>query len=128
MSRKKKRHLIKFKVLLDECCPPSQFFPGTNHFHNLKHLKHDFNFSGISDLQVYKIATQKGRLIVTFNSGHFRKFLKSKKTGVIEVSQMKNEDIDKKLCRLFKKSTKGKLYGKVIRVTKKSVKELFSVG
>lgn len=119
-----KKRFIKFKILLDEALPPRQKFPQTNKIFDVKHLKHDLSLPGLADSVVYKIAQELERLIVTSNTKDFRKLLRGKKTGVIGVSMaLKTEEIDKRLCSLLKKTPKGRLFGKITKITGKTDKD-----
>lgn len=113
-----KKRFTKFKILLDEALPPREKFPQTNKIFDVKHLRHDLSLPGLADSVVYKIAQELGRLVVTSNIKDFRKLLQGKKTGVIGVNMaLRTEDIDKKLCSLLKKTSKGRLFGKVTKIT-----------
>ena len=118
------RQRQRFNVLFDEGLYPREKLPRTNERHNIRHIKHDFNYGGLSDDAVYEFAKSQNRLIATLNIKDFRKLLKSKDTGVIGISStLTPDDIDKKLCSLLNKSRKGELYGKVVTITKESGKK-----
>lgn len=113
-----KRRFTKFKILLDEALPPRQRFPRTNKVFDVKHIKHDLGLSGLADPIVYKIAKELKRSIVTSDIKDFRNLLRGKKIGIIGVSMaLGTEDIDKKLCSLLKRSSRGRLFGKVTKIT-----------
>ena len=113
-----KKRFVKFKLLLDEALSPRESFPQTNNIFNLKHIRDDFRQTGLADELVYKFAQETKRLIITPNTKDFRKLLKSKDTGIIGISMaLKTKDMDKKLCSLLKKSSKGDLFGKVTKIT-----------
>lgn len=118
------RQRQRFNVLFDEGLYPREKLPRTNERHNIRHIKHDFNYGGLSDDAVYEFAKSQNRLIATLNIKDFRKLLKSKDTGVIGISStLTPDEIDKKLCSLLNKSRKGELYGKVVTITKESGKK-----
>lgn len=104
----------KYKLLLDEGLAPRDRFKILNSRHNLKHIKHDFGKSGISDEKVWKLAIKEGRLVITYNVKDFKKLVKTiKQSGVIGVStNLPTDQIDKKLTALLSRSKKYDLYGK----------------
>lgn len=104
----------KYSLLLDEGFPPKNYFPKLNSIHNLKHVVKDFKKGGISDADVFKLAIQTKRLIVTYNYKDFVEFAKtSKESGVIGVSaNIQPQQIDKKLLSLLKKCSYADLYGR----------------
>ncbi|HLB60551.1 MAG TPA: DUF5615 family PIN-like protein [Patescibacteria group bacterium] len=118
------RQRQRFNVLFDEGLYPREKLPRTNERHNIRHIKHDFNYGGLSDDAVYEFAKSQNRLIATLNIKDFRKLLKSNDTGIIGISStLTPDEIDKKLCSLLNKSRKGELYGKVVTITKESGKK-----
>ena len=118
-----KKRFIKFKILLDEALPPRQRFLQTNKIFDVKHISHDLRLSGLADSVLYQLAKKIERLIVTTNVKDFKKLLKGKETGIIGISMaLKTKDIDKKLCSLLKKSSKGNLFGKITKITRETGK------
>ena len=118
MSRK----FRKYKLLLDEGLPPRKRFKILNSRHSLAHIKHDLGKSGISDREVWNVATQQKRIVVTYNARDFEKLAPlSKNSGVIAVSSnLSNEMIDKKLTSLLSRRKKGNFFGKFIYITGES--------
>jgi Domain of unknown function (DUF5615) len=106
--------LYKHKLLLDEGFPPRSYFPHVNQWFDVKHVKDDFKHIGLSDTEVYELAVQLKRLIVTYNAKDFRQIAhNSKESGVIGVSPfMPYDRIDKRLTSLLIKSTHKALFGK----------------
>ncbi|MBI2611917.1 DUF5615 family PIN-like protein [Candidatus Gottesmanbacteria bacterium] len=104
----------RYKLLLDENISPRDTFPIINNRHNIRHLVHDLNKTGISDEEVYALAKESKRLIVTFNKKHFEELApNSKDTGIIAIStNVSDEQIDKKLTALLSRKTKSELFGK----------------
>jgi len=103
----------RYKLLLDEGLPPRDRFKILNSRHNLKHIKHDFGESGISDEKIWELAIKEGRLVITYNVKDFKKLVKTvKQSGVIGVStNLPTDQIDKKLTALLSRSKKNNLYG-----------------
>jgi hypothetical protein len=106
--------LYKHKLLLDEGFPPRVYFPRLNQRFDVKHVKADLRKIGLPDEQVYALAAEQKRLIITYNAKDFKRLAeKSKDTGVIGVSAlMPYAHIDNKLTSLLTKSSKNALYGK----------------
>ena len=104
----------KHKLLLDEGFPPRSYFPRLNERFDVKHIKTDFRKIGLPDAEVYVMAQQLKRLIVTYNAKDFRRLAQnSKETGVIGVpALMLYHHIDNKLTSLLTKSTQNDLQGK----------------
>ena len=89
----------KHKLLLDEGFPPRSYFPILNQRFDIKHIKDDLRKIGLPDEEVYSLAVQLKRLIVTYNAKDFRRLAhNSKETGVIGVpALMPYYQIDNKL-------------------------------
>src|SRR5438874_1022188 len=104
----------KHKVLLDEGFPPRSYFPMLNQRFDVKHVKSDLKHTGLPDDQVYALARQLQRLIITYNEKDFKPLApKSKDTGVIGVTPTTPyATVDKKLTALLTKSTPNALRGK----------------
>jgi predicted nuclease of predicted toxin-antitoxin system len=76
----------KHKLLFDENMPPRQRFPRLNSRFDVKHVSHDYNKGGIADEEVYKMAYEQGRIVITINRDDFAKLLGAKDDcGVIAV-------------------------------------------
>src|SRR5437763_9000989 len=76
----------KHKILLDENFPPRLKYPRLNGMFDAKHLRDDLGGGGITDDQVYDLASKLRRIVVTFNAKDFKKLTsKSNTTGVIGV-------------------------------------------
>ena len=81
------KSFYKHKLLFDENMPPRQRFPSLNEHFDVKHVSHDYNKGGIVDEEVYKIAYEQGRIIITINRDDFEKLIGTKDDyGVIAVS------------------------------------------
>lgn len=104
----------KHKLLLDEGIFPRQSLKRINGRYNIKHIKHDLGKGGIKDSEVYKIARDQERIIITYNINDFKKLaIKSKKTGVIGITQSVTPDyLDSRLNALLSKNSEKKFYGK----------------
>ena len=109
----------KHKILLDEGFPPRVYFPRLNQRFDVKHVKSDLKKIGLPDSEVYSLAVEQKRLIVTYNTKDFKRLADaSKETGVIGVSAlMSYSHIDNKLTSLLPKSSSNALYGKFTNLT-----------
>lgn len=104
----------KHKVLLDENMPERQAFPHLNERFDVKHLRDDLNGGGLKDHEVYALAKQRNRLLVTYNVKHFKHRINpTDPTGVIGVSaNLPPQQADTKLTALLTRSSEKALYGK----------------
>lgn len=111
----------KHKLLLDEGLYPRKSLPRVNNRYDIKHIKHDLKGAGFEDEEVYKIAVRQKRIIVTYNTRHFRKLAKrSIDSGIIGVTQkLTPEQLDTRLNSLLSKSSEKAFYGKYTSLNKK---------
>lgn len=118
MSPKFYRH----RLILDEGLYPRKSLPRINSRYDIKHIKHDLKGGGLEDEEVYEIAIGQKRIIVTYNTKHFKKLAKkSLDSGVIGVTQgLTPEKLDIKLNSLLSKSSEKSLYGKYTSLSKGS--------
>ncbi len=93
-----------------------------NKYHTVKHLIHDYSENKkrvkegkrISDHEVYSLAEKENRLIITFNSRHFKEIAeRSIKTGIIGLSPNLTLDtyIDTRIIALLAKKRRCELFG-----------------
>jgi hypothetical protein len=82
-------------------------FPNLNSKFAVKHLADDLRQGGLADPDVYQIAVDQKRILVTYNSKHFRKLAGSKNdAGIIGVSaSLPASQVDTKLTALLMKRT-----------------------
>lgn len=102
----------KHKLLFDENMPHRLVFPCLNKLFDVKHVRDDLHCVGLSDPQVYALATTLNRIVVTLNSKDFRELVTSQKAaGVIGISpRLSWHHIDTKLTALLiRKSEKALL-------------------
>jgi predicted nuclease of predicted toxin-antitoxin system len=104
---------FKPKLLLDENFPIRVYFPILNSRYDVKHISEDLHKDGIKDPEVYELAKQQKRLVVTYNNKDFRPFADmSQESGIIGISQnLTFSQIDTKLAALLKKNSSKNLYG-----------------
>jgi hypothetical protein len=112
----------KHKILLDENFPPRLTYPRLNGMFDVKHLRDDLGGGGITDDQVYDLASKLRRIVVTFNAKDFKKLTsKSNTTGVIGVSPLlPTHQIDMKLTALLVRSSEKALLGKFTPLTRET--------
>ena len=80
------RAFYKHKLLFDENMPPRQQYPRLNEHFDVKHVSHDYNKGGAPDEEVYKMACEQRRIIITINRYDFTKLVSTKDDyGVITV-------------------------------------------
>ena len=104
----------KHKLLLDEGVFSRKLLKRINSRYNIRHIKHDIGKGGLGDKEVYEIAKQEKRIIITYNIKDFRILAsQSSDTGVIGITQMLRADqLDKKLNALLSKSSERSFYGR----------------
>jgi hypothetical protein len=97
----------KHKLLLDENMPRRVDFPTLNSKFDVKHLVDDLRHGGLADPDVYQLAVDQKRILVTYNSKHFRKLAGSNAdAGIIGVSaSLASSQVDTKLTALLTRST-----------------------
>jgi predicted nuclease of predicted toxin-antitoxin system len=106
--------LHKYKLLLDENFPRRIRFPKLNELYDVKHIVLDLGKrQGLADPDVYEVARNHKRIVITRNISDFRDLPKPADTaGVIGVSgNLTYEQIDTKLVAFLKKATPKSLYG-----------------
>ncbi len=104
---------FKPKFLLDENFPIRVYLPLLNSRYDVKHVSEDLQKDGIKDPEVYELAKQQKRLVVTYNDKDFRSFADtSLESGIIGISQnLTFTQIDTKLVAFLKKTSIKSLYG-----------------
>ena len=81
------KSFYKHKLLFDENMPPRQRFPRLNEHFDVKHVSHDYHKGGVDDEEVYSMACEQERIILTINRDDFAKLVGTKDDcGVIAVS------------------------------------------
>jgi hypothetical protein len=100
------KRFYKHKLLLDENMPHRTDLPVLNSKFDVKHLVDDLKHAGIPDPEVYQLAVDQKRILVTFNTKHFRSRAGTKDdAGVIGVSpNLPLSQVDTKLTALLTRS------------------------
>jgi Domain of unknown function (DUF5615) len=77
----------KHKLLLDENMPLRSDFTNLNGKFDVTYIEDDLKKDGLDDPDVYQLAVDQKRILVTFNSKHFRTLAgKKNDAGIIGVS------------------------------------------
>jgi Domain of unknown function (DUF5615) len=115
----------KHKVLFDENMPPRTQYPRLNEHFDVKHVSHDYNKGGIDDEEVYKLAYEQGRIIITINRNDFAKLVGVKYDyGVIAVSDgPAGARTDTKLTALLMQHGPNYFRGRLVPLGAKEVKK-----
>lgn len=122
LRRNKSKKVIKYKLLLDEGLSLAKTYPKLNNFHNLKHIVHDLNKSGIKDKPLYDLATKENRILVVFNIKDFRKIIKKSGTSVIDLSSnLSNKEAGLKIIKTLKEMRTNQEKGHLISITKSEI-------
>ena len=109
----------KHKVLLDENLPLRSAFPKLNGKFDVKHIAGDLKQGSLPDPDVYKLAVDQKRILVTYNTKHFRTLAGNRDdAGIIGVSaNLPPAQTDTKLTALLTKSTPQALQRKFTPLT-----------
>lgn len=109
----------KHKVLLDENMPHRSAFPNLNSKFDVKHVAADLHQGSLPDPDVYQLAVAQKRILVTYNTKHFRSLAGSKDdAGILGVSaNLPHSHVDTKVTALLTKSTPHALQRKFIPLT-----------
>lgn len=112
----------RYKLLLDQGLPPRQNYRELNSLHDVKHIKHDLKFAGLSDEKVFAKASREGRLLVTFNIKDFQFLIQSNKPSVIALStQLSNKRADLKIIKALKEIKTSQMNGYLISISNSGI-------
>jgi hypothetical protein len=82
------KRVYKHKLLLDENMPPRTAFLLLNSQFDVKHLVVDLRHGGLTDPEVYQLAVEQKRILVTYNTKHFRPLAGRKKGYPLKAGQL----------------------------------------
>jgi len=103
----------KHKTLLDEHLLHRRLYPLLNAHFDIKHIRDDLQLGGLPDPQVYELAVEQGRIILTTNVKHFRPLLREDCPGIIGIPDAWLPDrIDSKLTALLKNHSPNHFRGR----------------
>ena len=93
-----------------------------NNKFDVKHLVEDLKQGGLPDPEVYQLAVREHRIVVTYNTKHFRGLAGTKEdAGIIGVSpNLPASQVDTKLTALLTKRTPQALQRKLLPLTGES--------
>jgi len=116
------KRFYKHKLLLDENMPHRTAFLVLNSQFDVKHVADDLKHCGLDDPGVYQLAVNQKRILVTYNTKHFRPLAGSRNdAGIIGVSaNLPTPQVDTKLTALLTKSTSQAFQRKFIPLTGES--------
>jgi len=98
------RSFYKHKILLDEHLYHRRAYPTLNEHFDVKHIKDDLHHGGMDDPQIYELAVEQRRVILTTNVKDFRPLLREDSPGVIGIPETwSTARLDTKLTALFMK-------------------------
>lgn len=116
------RARTRHRLLLDEGLPRKEAYPQANNYHNLKHIVHEIGKGGVKDSVIYAIANKEERLLVVFNTKHFRPLILPKSVTVISLStNLTDKQVDLKLCKVLRHLKPSQLKGYLITITNNSI-------
>ena len=122
LQRNKSKRTTKYKLILDEGLSLAKSYPRLNNFHNLKHIVHDLNKSGIKDKPLYDLATKDGRILIVFNVKDFRRIIQRDGASVIDLSaNLSNKEADLKILKVLKEMQPNQEKGYLISISKSGV-------
>ncbi len=117
------RKHIRRKLLLDEGLPRKESFPKLNNLHTVRHINHDLKKGGMIDQDIYNLAEKEGHIVVVFNTKDFKPLIKDDKPSVISLStNLRNTEIDKKICKILRKPKPSQEKGCLISITNEGEK------
>lgn len=113
------KRFYKHKVLLDENMPKRSAFPNLNSKFDVRHVADDLKLGSLPDPDVYQLGVAQERILVTYNSKHFRILAGSRDdAGIIGVSaNLPAPQVDTKLTALLTKRTPQSLQRKFTPLT-----------
>lgn len=114
----------KHKLLFDENMPPRTGYTRLNEHFDVKHVSHDYHKEGISDDDVYKLACEQGRIIITINRYDFVNLVGSKNDcGAIAIPDGPAATrTDTKLTALLMRHGPNHFRGRIVPLGAKAIK------
>jgi len=97
-----RKRFYKHRLLLDEHLPRREVFARLNDYFDLKHIKHDLHHGGMDDPQIYELARDQHRILLTTNVKDFRPLLRPDSAGVVGIPEAWSvQRLDTKLTALL---------------------------
>lgn len=118
MSLKKHR---RYKLLLDEGLHFPDSYPNLNNLHDLLHIARTKN-RGKTDEFIYRLAGKEGRLLVVFNTKHFKPLISKTSLSIISLStNLTDQQADIKICKTLKNLPTFQTKGHLISISKSGI-------
>jgi len=106
------------RLLLDEMLPRRDKYPLLNNYHDVRHIVHDLKKEGISDLELIKLASKTGRIVITKNIKHLKELGLRYQVDIIGVTEiLPPERMDSKIVAILKRRTSKNMTGRFTKVT-----------
>ncbi|OGG26214.1 hypothetical protein A2960_04530 [Candidatus Gottesmanbacteria bacterium RIFCSPLOWO2_01_FULL_39_12b] len=118
MRKQKPPKRKKFRFLLDSAFASSSSFPELYKKSNLAHVVFDYHLSEqAEDKDIYGLAIQENRFVITINFKDFRRLVKKNKPGIIGIeSQLTNKEIDQKVTLFIRDKDPKDYFGKAKKI------------
>ena len=118
------KRFYKHKTLLDEHLYHRRVYPLLNAHFDVKHIRDDLHLDGLPDPQVYELARQQGRILLTINVKDFRPLLRDDCPGIIGIPDAWLPDrIDTKLTALLTRHGPNYFRGRIRSLSAEDVKQ-----
>ena len=107
------KRYYKYKLLLDENLPSRRRLVSVNERYDVKHIRDDLHLDGTTDPEVYNLAVEQKRVLVTYNVKHFKPLAGTQNDcGIIGLPpNVPRDKLDSKLVAFLTRTTPAKLYG-----------------
>jgi predicted nuclease of predicted toxin-antitoxin system len=107
----------RYKLLLDEMLPRKDKYPLLNNYHNVRHIVHDLKKEGITDLELIRLASRTGRIVITKNIKHLKELGLKYQVDIIGVTEiLPPERMDNKIVAILRRRTYKNMTGRFIKV------------
>ena len=109
----------RFKILLDEMFPRRIKYPALNRHHDVKHIVHDYQKGGITDVRLLELARKDNRIVITKNIKDFQFQCQPYRVDVIGVTEtIPPEELDKSIMAKLRSWGKPKMSGRFTKIIK----------
>lgn len=118
MSSKRNR---RYKLLLDEGLHLPDSYPNLKNLHDILHVVQTKN-SGKADSVIFRIAQKENRIIVVFNTKHFKPLISKGSISVISLStNLTDRQADLKMCKALRELKPSETKGCLISITNSGI-------
>lgn len=117
-NKSPKKHIRKFRILLDAAFARSSKFTRLCKKANLAHAVHDLGLSPqAEDGEIYQKAVENDRFVLTVNISDFKRLVKAGKPGIFGIeSQLTNDQIDYLVTNFLKGKNPDEYLGKAVKI------------